>query len=104
MKSKIKIIVIAIVLIALGVASTGWITGMQINRKQSARIEEQAKVIDSLLNLPPTISVSARMDVTDKSKIDVNGKNNQGTINVPTERVYVLELQIDSTKMEVFRK
>lgn len=102
--SKIKIILIALVLIALGVTSTGWIIGMREHQEQKARIEEQAKVIDSLLNIPPSISVSAKLDVTDKSKIDVNGKGNSGTINVPTERVYVVELQLDSAKMEVYRK
>lgn len=98
------LIVLFILVAALGICITGWVGESKTVRAQSKHITEQSMVIDSLLNIPPAIAVTAGMTVTDKSKIDVNAKNNSGTVNVPTERVYVLELQLDSTKMTVERK
>lgn len=67
-------------------------------------VEFQRETIDSLLALPPAESVTLEvmLEVTDKSKLTVNGKGNSGTINVPTERHYVVE--IDSTSLGIIRK
>lgn len=61
------------------------------------------KIEQSLSEIPPALQIGVDLHVTDKSKIDVNGKNNSGTINVPTDRVYMLEFSMDSTKINVTR-
>ena len=98
------IVVIFVLTAALGISITGWVGARMTVNSQARHITEQSLIIDSLLNVPPSIAITADMSVTDKSKIDVNAKNNSGTVNVPTERVYVLELQLDSTKITVERK
>mgnify|MGYP004442477343 CR=1 FL=1 len=60
------------------------------------RIDEQADTI-TYLTENPSQTVELTLNLTDKSRIEVNGKNNQGTISVPTDRVY--ELVVDSLKV-----
>lgn len=62
------------------------------------RTEEQSRVIDSLLNRRMTV-FDVQMHIQDKSKFSIYGSHNKGTINVPNERTYTLE--IDSVNMKV---
>ena len=51
---------------------------------------------------PIIVGFEVMLEVTDKSKLTVNGKGNSGTINIPQERHYVVE--IDSVSMGIIRK
>lgn len=62
------------------------------------RTDEQSRVIDSLLKRRMTV-FDVQMHVRDQSKFTIYGKYNKGTINVPNERTYTLE--IDSVNMKV---
>ena len=62
------------------------------------QVEEQAAIIDSLLKRRMTV-FDVKLIVTDKSVNKINGSHNKGTISMPQERVYKLE--IDSTKITV---
>lgn len=104
MKTYIKIILIAIVAVII----TGLATGVALQHKtikqNNKTIDFQRETIDSLLALPPaeSITLEVMLEVTDKSKLTVNGKGNSGTINIPQERHYVVE--IDSVSMGIIRK
>lgn len=98
-----------IILIGLAVLT---ITGLSVAvgyqhkniKNLNKTVEFQRETIDSLLALPPAESVTLEvmLEVTDKSKLTVNGKGNSGTINIPQERHYVVE--IDSVSMGIIRK
>lgn len=62
------------------------------------QVSEQSAVIDSLLKRRMTV-FDVSLNVTDRSKISVYGRYNKGTINVPSERTYTLE--VDSVNMTV---
>ncbi|MBO4654933.1 MAG: hypothetical protein J5644_05255 [Bacteroidales bacterium] len=62
------------------------------------RTAEQSRVIDSLLNRRMTV-FDVQLHVTDKSHFAIYGRYNKGTINVPNERSYLLE--IDSTSINM---
>lgn len=63
-------------------------------RKQ---VEEQSAVIDSLLARRMTV-FDVELHVTDRSRLNVYGRYNKGTISVPAEKTYRLEL--DSVKIQ----
>ena len=113
MLKKILIICIAILAAAVSATSIGWHGANRISRNRLETIEElkasvefQRRTIDSLLSLPPAeineLTVELHMDVTDRSRLTVNGKGNSGTITVPTERKYTVE--VDSAIFNVTRK
>ncbi len=113
MLKKILIIVVAVLVAALAATSIGWYGTSRVNKvrmsvveAQNLTIEFQRRTIDSLLSLPPAetneLTVELHMDVTDKSKLTINGKGNSGTITVPTERKYTVE--VDSAVFNVIRK
>ena len=113
MLKKILIIVVAVLVAALAATSIGWYGTSRVNKvrmsvveAQNLTIEFQRRTIDSLLSLPPAetneLTVELHMDVTDKSKLTINGKGNSGTITVPTERKYTVE--VDSAIFNVIRK
>lgn len=62
---------------------------------------EQSIVINELLKNTPKYSfqINPKLDVTDRSRITIYGKNNHGTQIVPSERVYLLEVKLDSTSI-----
>lgn len=106
MKTKYWIILTAILVGCIIAEAIGWNVSQNRSRERQTTIDFQRTTIDSLLALPPAhqqeIRLELNMAVTDKSKVDVNGKGNSGTINVPTERKYVVE--IDSTSLNIIRK
>jgi hypothetical protein len=62
------------------------------------RVKEQTGIIDSLLNRRMTV-FDVQLNVTDKSTNKINGSHNKGTITMPQEKVYRLE--IDSVNVSV---
>lgn len=66
--------------------------------EQSTVIERQATTIDSLLNRRDKF-IDLQLHVTDKSKATIYGRYNKGTIIIPQEKIYRLEL--DSTTLNI---
>ena len=97
MKKAIKYIIYAIVALALAVSCV--ITGLTAkHNKTLIRCNaEQSKIIDSLLNRRMKI-VDVQLYVTDKSKNTIYGRYNKGTILMPQERKYILEVDSVSIK------
>lgn len=77
-------------------------TALQGSRKHLAtalqQVEEQHRVIDSLLNRRMTY-IDVQMHVTDRSTSKVYGRYNKGTITLETAKRYILE--VDSTSITV---
>lgn len=63
------------------------------------RTEEQSRVIDSLLKRRDKF-IDVQLHVTDKSRFAIYGRYNKGTINVPNERTYLLEIDSTSVNMK----
>jgi hypothetical protein len=63
-----------------------------------AQVREQSAIIDSLLMRRMTV-FDVQLNVTDKSRNVIHGRYNKGTINMPQERTYTLE--IDSMNISV---
>jgi len=98
MKFKIILIVISVILLGGNVFfSYEWHKSHKTKKEYFSLIEKQSATIDSLVNHPAkSVRMEVKMDLTDKSKFEINGKNNSGTINVPNERKYILEIEYDS--------
>ena len=97
---KLKIILICLVLLlsgGVGFTSYEWAKTDKEKKQYFSLILEQNAIIDSMANNPAkSVTVQVEMEVADKSKFTINGKNNSGTINVPTEKIYVLQVEFDS--------
>lgn len=95
-------------LILLGgciVEGIGWQREYKHNKQLTAIIDENNKVIDSLINKPrKSLNVDINLDVTDKSTYKVNAKGNQGTIEAPNDKVYELKVVLDSVEFNTFEK
>lgn len=106
MKKTIILIVCMLVLIAgVVVEGIGWNREYKHNRQLTAIIEENNKVIDSLVNKPrKSLNVDIHLDVTDKSTYKVNAKGNNGTIQAPNDKVYELKVVLDSVEFNTFEK
>lgn len=105
MKTWIKTAIgVAAIVCAMGAAATITVLSHKLKSKTEVcaelkhRTEEQSRVIDSLLNRRMTV-FDVQMHVRDQSKFTIYGKYNKGTINVPNERTYTLE--VDSVNMKV---
>lgn len=105
MKTWIKTAIgVAVIVCAMGATATITVLSHKLKSKAEVcaelkqRTEEQSRVIDSLLNRRMTV-FDVQMHIQDKSKFSIYGSHNKGTINVPNERTYTLE--IDSVNMKV---
>ena len=105
MKNWIKI-AIDIVIIVCVIGASAAITILSENLKSKTEVcaelkkrsDEQSRVIDSLLARRMTV-FDVQMHIQDKSKFSIYGSHNKGTINVPNERTYTLE--VDSINMKI---
>lgn len=66
-------------------------------RSLAKQVKEQSVVIDSLLKRKPAM-MDVKLYVTDRSKNNIYGRYNKGTITIPTQKIYKLE--IDSVKVK----
>ena len=66
-------------------------------RSLAKQVKEQSVVIDSLLKRKPTM-MDVKLYVTDRSKNNIYGRYNKGTITIPTVKTYKLE--VDSVRVE----
>ncbi len=98
MKTWIKWLIVIVVISIIGILSTG--LGFQSRHVKSLKcqVKEQSLVIDSLLNRRMTV-MDVELYVTDKSKNIIYGRYNQGTITMPQEKTYHLE--VDSVSIAV---
>lgn len=98
MKNWIKFTAASIAIAAIAILSVIAVGDKKTIKSQQDRIEEQGKVIDSLLNRRTTF-IDCHLVVTDKSKNIIYGRYNKGNISQPQERKYILE--IDSTNIKI---
>lgn len=89
-RTIIRIIIYVILsLVCCALAALFGLSQKQV-KQQAKRIERQDIIIDSLLARRMHI-FDVKMTVTDKSKSIVYGKYNKGNINMPTEKIYILD-------------
>ena len=60
-------------------------------RSLAKQVKEQSVVIDSLLKRKPAM-MDVKLYVTDRSKNNIYGRYNKGTITIPTVKTYKLEV------------
>ncbi len=99
MKKWIKIVIYALVIVSIAVLTV--IATMQKRHLNSleTQVTEQSTVIDSLLKRRMTI-MDCQLHVTDKSKNVIYGRYNKGSIIMPQERRYILEVDSVNIKMK----
>lgn len=91
-------VVWAVLAAATAVATTAASLEGNHRRSLAKQVKEQSAVIDSLLKRDqPLFDVD--LYVTDKSVNKIYGRYNKGTISMPQERRYILE--VDSTRVTV---
>ncbi len=95
MKTYLKIIIYAFVAILLAVSVTIAVTTEKHNKSLRIQVEDQGRIIDSLLNRRMQV-FDVQLYVTDRSRNIIHGRYNKGTITMPQERVYRLELDSNS--------
>ena len=91
MKIWMKWALRAAALCAIGILITA--VGLQHKHVRSLQnhVKEQHMVIDSLRNRRMTV-MDVQLYVTDKSKNTIYGRYNKGTITMPQEKTYHLEV------------
>lgn len=94
----IKIIIYAAVAVVIATMTATTILQARHISSLKYQVDEQHIIIDSLLKRRMTV-IDCQLHVTDKSRFAVYGRYNKGTINVPNDRTYTL--QIDSTNIIV---
>lgn len=94
----IKIIIYAVVAVAISILITTAVLQARHISSLKDQVDEQHIIIDSLLKRRMTV-IDCQLHVTDKSRFAIYGRYNKGTINVPNDRTYTL--QIDSTNITV---
>lgn len=97
MKGYFKIIIYSLISAAALSLAVALGYSERNNRALKHRTIEQSKVIDSLLNRRIK-AVDVQLYVTDKSKNTIYGKYNKGSIQMPQERKYILEVDSISIK------
>ncbi len=93
-----KWIVWVVLLAATAVASTAAALEGNHRRSLAKQVKEQSAVIDSLLSRDQPL-LDVKLYVTDKSRNVIYGRHNKGTISMPQERRYILE--VDSMNMRI---
>lgn len=91
-------IVWAVLAAATAVATTAASLEGNHRRSLQKQVKEQSAVIDSLLGRNQPL-LDVKLYVTDKSRNVIYGRYNKGTISMPQERRYILE--VDSVNMRI---
>lgn len=98
MKTWLKITIVAMMYTSIAVLGVLYSESHKHVKTLKAQVQEQSAVIDSLLKRRMTL-MDVDLYVTDKSRNVIYGRYNKGTITMPQERKYILE--IDSTKIDI---
>lgn len=91
MKTWIKVLIVAVLCGAVSTLAVWCHNQRKQIRQLTHRIDEQSEVIDSLLARRMKV-FDVRLEVMDKSRTNVYGRYNKGTISVPSVKTYRLEL------------
>ncbi len=91
-------IVWAVLAAATAVSTTTATLEGSHRRSLAKQVKEQSAVIDSLLGRNQPL-LDVKLYVTDKSRNVIYGRYNKGTISMPQERRYILE--VDSVNMRI---
>jgi hypothetical protein len=97
MKTWLKIVIAALMCTGIAVMSVLYAESHKHVKTLKAQVKEQSAIIDSLLKRRMTL-LDVELYVTDKSRNIVYGRNNKGTITMPQERKYILEVDSISVK------
>lgn len=97
MKTWIKILIVAVLASAVCVMSVLYAESHKHVKTLKAQVTEQSAIIDSLLKRRMTL-LDVELYVTDKSVNKIYGRYNKGTITMPQERKYILEVDSISVK------
>ena len=95
-KVLIKVAAYFLVVLIIGVLFTFSVQSQKHVKTLKNHVVQQSVVIDSLLNRRMTV-FDVQLNVTDKSKNNIYGRYNKGTIEMPSVKSYKLE--IDSLTM-----
>lgn len=98
MKTYLKIIIYAAIAVVIATLLAVSITQGRHLKSLKIQVTEQSAVIDSLLKRRMTV-FDVTLNVTDKSTNKIYGRYNKGSIIMPSNKSYVLEL--DSVSMNV---
>lgn len=98
------LIIILIVINLLGIGGCLWCSISSNSHLKAELTKQKQEIHEVLQNLPPSVAVDCHLVVEDKSKMTINGKGNSGTISVPQEKTYYLELVMDSVSIKVNNK
>lgn len=98
MKTWLKIVIAALLCTGIAVMSVLYAESHKHVKTLKAQVKEQSVVIDSLLKRRMTV-FDVQLHVTDKSRNTIYGRYNKGTITMPQERKYILE--VDSVNVRV---
>jgi len=98
MKTWLKITIIAVLACAVAVMSTLYAESHKHVATLKKQVEEQSTVIDSLLKRRMNV-MDVELFVTDRSRNVIYGRYNKGTITMPQERKYILE--VDSVNIDI---
>ena len=99
MKTWIKILIVAVLASAVCVMSVLYAESHKHVKTLKAQVTEQSAIIDSLLKRRMTL-MDVDLYVTDKSVNKIYGRYNKGTITMPQERKYILEVDSVNVRME----
>ena len=97
MKTWLKILIAAVLASAVCVMSVLYAESHKHVKTLKAQVTEQSAIIDSLLKRRMTL-MDVDLYVTDKSVNKIYGRYNKGTITMPQERKYILEVDSISVK------
>lgn len=99
MKTWIKILIAAVLASAVCVMSVLYAESHKHVKTLKAQVTEQSTIIDSLLARRMTV-FDVQLHVTDKSHNTIYGRYNKGTIYMPQERKYILEVDSVNVRMK----
>ncbi len=98
MKTWLKIVIAALLCTGIAVMSVLYAESRKHVKTLKAQVREQSAVIDSLLKRRMTV-FDVQLHVQAKSRNTIYGRYNKGTITMPQERKYILE--VDSVNVRV---
>ena len=98
MKTWIKFVIVGVIAMIIIILSVLCVANKQHIKSLKYQVSEQSAIIDSLLERRMGL-IDVQLYVTDKSRNIVHGKYNRGSIYMPQERRYIL--QIDSTHVNI---
>ena len=98
------ILIIVLVINIIGICGCLWCNISTTNHLKKALFEQREDIQEVMSKLPPSVAVDCHLAVEDKSKMTINGKGNSGSISVPQDKTYYLELKMDSVSIKVNNK